>query len=132
MRWRGWPVARPGGASWPGSWVISPTPVPPCTPATCGACYGPDEWSVVSFCGAPGEQIVALRYSLSLHEELDTMNWEAYSAAFAPDNNRRALYILNTNTGDWQHLLDFLNGGRYPLIYELDGRDLPPPLTAKP
>ena len=60
------------------------------------------------------------------------MNWAEYSKAFEWDRSWRDLYVLHTNTGDWQKLLDFLREGAYPVVFELDGRDLPFPAKAAP
>ena len=60
------------------------------------------------------------------------MNWAEYSKVFEWDGSWRDLYVLHTNTGDWQKLLDFLRDGRSPVVFELDGRDYPYPMQAAP
>lgn len=56
-----------------------------------------------------------------------SMVWEAVRDEFAFDGSWRDVYVLGTDMGDWQRMLDGLRSAGYDLVYLRDGEttDLP-------
>ena len=55
------------------------------------------------------------------------MKWEEYKIEFSHDGSLRDIYILDAEMSDWQHFIEFLKAGHYPVRFSLNGEqiDLP-------
>jgi hypothetical protein len=59
------------------------------------------------------------------------IDWEAQYALFTWDGSWRDLYVLNTDIGDWQRLVDHLRQKANQLTFSIDGTPLPLPPTVE-